>query len=276
MRKDIVAGWLEKSGQSLSEGQFKLLARYQEMVLAAPMNLTAITGDEDFAIKHFIDSFTLLPWVDKLGEDTACIDIGTGAGFPGVPLKIARPDLTLTLLDSLQKRVLFLRSAAAELGLRDVECIHARAEDLVRLRGTTATPRAGLRQKDRRGGVASVGSDYCSGAASAGSDCCSRTASVGSDCCGDMTSVGNDYLYGMAFARAVARLDVLAGYALPLVKPGGVLLAMKGPDPADEIENAKPAIHKLGGIIESVETVEIAQGMGRTIIAIQKGGLTSR
>ena len=259
MRKDIVTDWLEKSGQSLSEGQFELLARYQDMVLAAPMNLTAITGDEDFAVKHFIDSFTLLPWVDKLGEDTPCIDIGTGAGFPGVPIKIARPGLGLTLLDSLQKRVLFLRSAVAELGLRDVECIHARAEDLVRLRNTTATPPPGLRQKDRRGGAASVGSDYCSEAASVGSDYCSEAASA-----------GNDYLYGLAFARAVARLDVLAGYALPLIKPGGVLLAMKGPDPADEIENAKPAIHKLGGIVETVETVEIAQGMGRTIIAIRK------
>lgn len=213
MRKDIVAHWLTKSGQSLTQAQLSQLARYQQLVLAAPMNLTAIKSDEDFAVKHFIDSLTLLPWVAQLGEGANCIDIGTGAGFPGIPLKIARPGLAITLLDSLLKRVLFLRSATEELGLKDVECIHARAEDFAKQKGTG---------------------------------------------------------YDLATARAVARLHILAGYALPLVKPGGVFLAMKGPDVAEEIEEAKPVLYKLGGQVESVEAVEISRGMGRTVIAIRK------
>ena len=212
MRDDIVIDWLVQSGWSLSGAQLSALGRYQEMVLAAPLNLTAITGDEDFAVKHFIDSLTLLPWVDKLGPDASFIDIGTGAGFPGIPLKIARPGLRMTLLDSLQKRILFLRQAVVELGLRDVECTHARAEDMAK-----------------------------------------KGAS-----------------YDIATARAVARLDKLAGYALPLVRPGGIFLAMKGPDVAAEIEEAKPKIFKLGGVVESIETIEISRGIGRSIVVMRK------
>jgi len=213
MHKDIITNWLTKTSQSLTESQLIKLAQYQHMVLTAPMNLTAITGDEDFAVKHFIDSLTLLPWVDGLGDGANFIDIGTGAGFPGIPIKVARPKLKMTLLDSLLKRILFLRSATDELGLKDVECIHARAEDMVKQKGAS---------------------------------------------------------YDFATARAVAHLGKLAGYALPLVKPGGVFLAMKGPDVAEEIEDAKPGITELGGVVESVEKIEIAQGMGRSIIAIRK------
>ena len=132
MRKDLLIDWLARQGQSLTDRQLTKLAKYQELVLTAPMNLTAIKSDEDFAVKHFIDSLTLLPWLDELDENACCIDIGTGAGFPGIPIKIARPRLRITLLDSLQKRILFLRRAVEELGLEGVECIHARAEDFVK------------------------------------------------------------------------------------------------------------------------------------------------
>jgi len=213
MRKDIISAWLAGMGQGLTNSQFSKLAMYQEMVLSAPMNLTSITNDLDFAVKHFVDSFTLLPWVDKLSEGANCIDIGTGAGFPGIPLKIARPGLSITLLDSLLKRILFLRSAVEELGLHDVECVHARAEDLIKQRHAS---------------------------------------------------------YDIATARAVARLDKLARYALPLVKPGGIFLAMKGPDVEDEIKDAKRALAKLGGVIEGIEPVEISRGMGRSIIIVRK------
>jgi 16S rRNA (guanine527-N7)-methyltransferase len=90
-------------------------------------NLTAITAPEDIAVKHYADSLSLLP---HLGADAASlIDIGSGAGFPGVPIKILRPDIRLTLLDSLNKRALFLQELARRLGLADVQIIHARAED---------------------------------------------------------------------------------------------------------------------------------------------------
>ncbi|MCR5833321.1 MAG: 16S rRNA (guanine(527)-N(7))-methyltransferase RsmG [Selenomonadaceae bacterium] len=95
------------------------------------MNLTAITNPQEFAVKHIIDS--LSAWDDKLfGEVQTLADIGTGAGFPAVPLKIFRPQLKLCLIDSLAKRVEFLKQVAAELSLTDVEIFHGRAEELSR------------------------------------------------------------------------------------------------------------------------------------------------
>lgn len=90
------------------------------------MNLTAITEREEVAKKHFADS--LLP-VSLIPKGARLIDVGTGAGFPGLALKLMRPDIRLTLLDSLNKRVEFLRAVCDSLALEDVECVHARAED---------------------------------------------------------------------------------------------------------------------------------------------------
>lgn len=92
------------------------------------MNLTAIKDDTDFIIKHFADSVSPISVFD-FKEGSSIIDVGTGAGFPGIPLKIVRNDLSLTLLDSLNKRVNFLEDTVKKLGLHDVTCIHARAED---------------------------------------------------------------------------------------------------------------------------------------------------
>ncbi|RYD05623.1 hypothetical protein N752_08475 [Desulforamulus aquiferis] len=93
-------------------------------------NLTAITEIKDVAIKHFIDSLTCLTVID-IANNSTIMDIGTGAGFPGIPLKIMRPDLKITLLDSLGKRVNFLNETADILGLDNIKAIHGRAEDLV-------------------------------------------------------------------------------------------------------------------------------------------------
>ena len=91
------------------------------------MNLTAISGTEDVARLHFLDCVSLLGMCDF--KSKRLIDVGTGAGFPGLPLKIAEPSLELTLLDSLNKRVDFLRETCVKLGFEDVNCIHARAEE---------------------------------------------------------------------------------------------------------------------------------------------------
>lgn len=93
----------------------------------AVMNLTAISGEADVARLHFLDCAALLALPEFKGE--RLIDVGTGAGFPGLALKIARPELRLTLLDSLDKRINFLKNTCDRLGFDDVECIHARAEE---------------------------------------------------------------------------------------------------------------------------------------------------
>lgn len=106
------------------------LCTYNELLIEwnEKINLTALTAPEDVALKHFTDSLMLLRYIDI--EKGACvIDVGTGAGFPGLVLKIAQPDIRLTLLDSLQKRLTFLDTVCRALDIEDVELIHSRAED---------------------------------------------------------------------------------------------------------------------------------------------------
>lgn len=153
----------------------------------AVMNLTAISGEENVARLHFLDCAALLKSVELKGK--RLIDVGTGAGFPGLALKIAEPSLDLTLLDSLNKRIEFLNETCTRLGFSDVACIHARAEEApAELRGS----------------------------------------------------------FDVVTSRAVAKLNVLCELCLPFLKPGGVFVAMKGPDCSDELDEAKNALHILG------------------------------
>lgn len=156
------------------------------------MNLTAITDPEGILVKHFLDSLTLAPLLaEQPGESLSLIDVGTGAGFPGVPLALVCPGLRLTLLDALQKRLTFLDGLCRELAV-PVTLIHARAEEAGR--------RPALREQ-----------------------------------------------FDIAAARAVAFLPVLCEYLLPLVRPGGRMIAMKGPDGEAELEAAARAIPLLSG-----------------------------
>lgn len=117
----------------LTDKQAEQFYRYYELLVETNkvMNLTAITEFQDVLVKHFIDSGALMKAID-LKNCKKLIDIGTGAGFPGVPLKILYPHLQVTLLDSLNKRINFLRQVADELGLENVEFLHGRAEDYAR------------------------------------------------------------------------------------------------------------------------------------------------
>lgn len=108
---------------------FNLLVEWNEK-----MNLTAITEEREVAVKHFCDSLYFLKYVNPK-EGAKIIDIGTGAGFPGIPLKIVRPDIKPCLMDSLNKRLVFLKEVCTQLSLEDVEIIHSRAEDGVKIQG---------------------------------------------------------------------------------------------------------------------------------------------
>lgn len=197
----------------VTERQAEQFQTYMELLVEwnEKMNLTAITEPKAVAVKHFLDSILLLPYLEK--GDTL-IDVGTGAGFPGVPLKIMRPELRLTLLDSLNKRLLFLKEVLDSLGL-EAEVVHARAEEGGRQKG--------LRTK-----------------------------------------------FSFATARAVAPLNLLCEYCLPFLQMGGVFLAMKGPEPEDEIDAAKRAISLLGCELAGVEKFTLPGGDARSVVRIRR------
>ena len=218
----------------LFETYARLLRTWNERI-----NLTAILGDRDIAVKHFQDSLAVLPRIrpyltagcrSAMGEGKIRIqaaDVGTGAGFPGIPLKIMSEDMDWVLIDSLEKRTVFLREVAKALGLeKEIQIMHMRAEEAGR------DPRL----RDRM---------------------------------------------DLVLARAVAPMPVLAEYCLPLVREGGLFVAMKGPDPEAETEEAKKAVHCLAGRIEGVERYVIGgtaaredTAYGRSLVMVRKTGPT--
>ena len=141
-----LSGWLPRiASQSVApwpSGATTQFLRYVALLREwnEKMNLTAITDDEGIAVRHILDSLTLLPDIlatrqapgRRAGQAVRLIDIGSGAGFPGLPLKIVCPDLDVVLLDSLAKRVRFLETVIAELQLTGIRAIHGRAEDAAR------------------------------------------------------------------------------------------------------------------------------------------------
>jgi len=128
--RDILDQAAQEYGILLNDEQMISFTRYFDILVEwnQRVNLTAITSPQDVAVKHMIDSLSC--YDDAIFKNGAkVIDVGTGAGFPGLPLKIFRPDLKLTLFDSLNKRILFLQAVAEDLGINDIEFIHSRAED---------------------------------------------------------------------------------------------------------------------------------------------------
>jgi 16S rRNA (guanine527-N7)-methyltransferase len=211
------AQWAAARGLTISAEQRRQFELFMENLLCwnERINLTAITDENEILTKHFADSLTLLPWLTQTGA--RLLDVGAGAGFPGIPIKIIRPDIRMTLLDATNKRVNFLNDTVSLLGLDGVECLHARAEELSRDKTYRAS-------------------------------------------------------YDVCAARAVARLDKLAKYCLPFVKPSGLFLAMKGPDVSAELNDALPALRKYRG--EHIETrlIEIVPGLSHSVVAVRKTG----
>ena len=131
--EEILAARADEAGIPLTAEQIGQFSVYNEMLLDwnTRVNLTALTAPEDVAVKHIIDSLTAYDAALFDGARTL-IDVGTGAGLPGIPLAVYAPHLTVTLLDSLNKRVRFLTEVTASMGLQNVRCIHARAEEAAR------------------------------------------------------------------------------------------------------------------------------------------------
>ena len=206
---------MKSIGIELTDSQLNAFETYYDMLIDRNkvMNLTAITEFDEVMDKHFLDSVYLFRSI-KLEADYKLIDIGTGAGFPGIPLKIVFPELKITLLDSLNKRVGFLNDLIEELNLNNIEAIHGRAEDIARDKAYRAS-------------------------------------------------------YDIAVSRAVANLSTLSEYCLPFVKIGGKFISYKSGDCADEVDNAKAAIHLLGGKINKIDEFSYSNN-SRSFIVIDK------
>ncbi len=134
MSKDNVFLWgLEQLKISITKEQIEAFEIYYKMLVEKNkvMNLTAITEWEDVVVKHFLDSLALVS-ITSLNEDLSLLDLGTGAGFPGIPLKITFPNLKIVLLDSLNKRILFLQEVIETLGMTGIAAIHGRAEEFAK------------------------------------------------------------------------------------------------------------------------------------------------
>lgn len=128
--QDLLVNGAKEFSLNLDDSQTEKLLKYKDILKEwnEKMNLTAIEEDRDIMIKHYIDSLSIVPYLKDRGQ--SLIDVGTGAGFPGIPVKIILPAMDITLLDSLEKRVKFLDEVIHNLKLNEIRTVHARAEDL--------------------------------------------------------------------------------------------------------------------------------------------------
>ncbi len=213
--EEIINKYLKEINIELKKEQTEKFYKYMNLLLEwnEKINLTAITEPEEVILKHFVDSLTISKYIEK---GSKLVDMGTGAGFPGIPLKILREDIEITLADSLNKRINFLNEVIKELNLKNIQTVHTRAEEF------------GKNKKYRES-------------------------------------------FDIATSRAVANLSTLSEYLIPLVKPNGKVICMKGSEVKEEVEMAKKAIEILGGKIEQEESFNLPNSdMKRNVIIIKK------
>lgn len=210
----------EQFGLPLTEDMLRQFEEYAARLCAynEKVNLTAITDPDGIAVKHFVDSIAPLHFY-PVPQGARLADVGSGAGFPSVPMAVVRPDLSITQIDSLNKRLVFLSELCAALGIR-AQQVHLRGEE------------AGRKAEHRE-------------------------------------------VYEVVTARAVARLNILCEWCLPLVKPGGVLLALKGPEGTQELKQAHNAVKELGGRALEPVCYTLPDKSARTLVIIKKISQTS-
>lgn len=197
----------------LEENQIEKFYNYMNLLLEwnEKINLTAITEPNEVILKHFIDSITILKYIEN---NMKVVDVGTGAGFPGIPLNIVNNNENYTLVDSLNKRINFLNEVIEKVELKNINAVHSRIEDFAK---------------------------------------------------------NNKETFDIATSRAVASLNILLEYLLPLVKVGGICICMKGSNAKEEIESASKALEILGGKIEKVEEITLPKSdIIRNIIIVRK------
>ena len=175
------------------------LVRYMQRILEINenINLTAVREEDEFLEKHIVDSLVCNDY-EEFQRAKLVVDMGTGGGFPGIPLAITNPDKNFILVDSLNKRLKVIGQVAEEIGINNIELIHMRAEDMGH----------NIKYREKV--------DVC-------------------------------------VSRAVASLDILSEWCLPLVKKGGYFIPYKGESAKDEIASAAAAIKVLGGNVEKIE-----------------------
>lgn len=204
--------------EKYGEERTSMLVEYMDMILEKNqyINLTAVRDRDEALQKHIADSLSCV-FMEEYEAAENVIDIGTGAGFPGVPLAIVSPDKKFTLVDSLNKRLRIIDELTGELGIKNVTTVHGRAEDV------------GKSKEHRE-------------------------------------------QYDICVSRAVASLDVLCEWCLPLVKKGGYFVAYKGENVSRETEDAANAIKLLGGKIAEIRKVQTEEESisGHVLVMIKK------
>lgn len=212
---ELLENELEKIGIKLDQYGCDRFDQFAERLVSwnKHVNLTAITEPDEIVIKHFVDCLTIMKYV-SFAPGQSLVDVGCGAGFPGMPLLIANPKLEVTFVDSVRKKLSFVRETLNNAGL----IAHVKNE---------------------------------------------RAEILGKD-------IEYREQFDYATARAVAPLNQLCEYCLPLVKVGGLFIAMKGSSGMDELEAAKKAISVLGGELVKADEFELCNNDKRTIIIIRK------
>lgn len=246
---------------TLTEAQLAALTTYYQRVvtLNESINLTALTSPQDFAVKNVADSLTAID--DQLfkqlrkkrgGPPLRYIDVGTGAGLPGVIFAIIRPELTVTLLDSLQKRLKVIAKIVGEITAANRELAEKQGETA----GTAEAAEPSPPPKDLQHLAHLAENITCLHA---------RAEEAG-------RHPDHREKYDLATARAVANLALLAEYLLPLLAPGGLAICLKGPGYGEEIAAARKKIALLGGEIIKVKELRLpTDGQDqRAVIYIRK------